>query len=144
MFIGVSFSAQIGTIPFTLIYFAKLSVVSILTNLFVIPISGIITAIAFVTIFLGSFSQSITIYFAASNNLLTFIMMEFIRYTGNLEISFLWIRNYTLYDSIVFYSVLTLFIYALSKFEKLLVKIIFSISCFAMLFYYSSFDDAKL
>lgn len=144
LFIGVSFSAQIGTIPFTLIYFAKLSVVSILTNLFVIPISGIITAIAFVTIFLGSFSQSITIYFAASNNLLTFIMMEFIRYTGNLEISFLWIRNYTLYDSIVFYSVLTLFIYALSKFEKLLVKIIFSISCFAMLFYYSSFDDAKL
>ena len=98
LFMAVSFSAQIGTIPFTLFYFAKLSVVSIVANLFVIPISGIITAIAFVTIFLGSISQSTAIYFAASNNLLTYLMMEFIRYMGTLEFSFLWIRNYSLYD----------------------------------------------
>jgi len=42
LFMGVSLSAQIGTIPFTLIYFSKLSVVSILANLFVIPISGVL------------------------------------------------------------------------------------------------------
>ena len=37
LFFGVSLSAQIGTLPFTLAYFSKLSVVALFANLIVIP-----------------------------------------------------------------------------------------------------------
>lgn len=144
LFMGVSLSAQIGTIPFTLIYFSKLSIISILTNLFVIPISGLITAIAFITIFLGYFSYTIAQYFAYANDLLTFIMMEFIRYTGTLGFSFLWIRNYSLYDSIVFYSLLTFILFSVNKIRGAALKISVVILSIATLIIYSSFDDKKL
>ncbi len=144
LFMGVSLSAQIGTIPFTLIYFAKLSVVSILANLFVIPISGIITAIAFITIFLGSFSYFLAQYFAYANDLLTLVMMEFIRYTGTLEFSFLWIRNYSLFDSIVFYLLLTFILVSIIRIQKTVIKISIVVLSFAVIILYSSFDDEKL
>ena len=144
LFMGVSLSAQIGTIPFTLIYFSKLSVISILTNLFVIPISGLITAIAFITIFLGYFSYTLAQYFAYTNNLLTFIMLEFIRYTGTLGFSFMWIRNYSLYDSIVFYSLLTFLLFSANKIRGAVLKLSVVILSFATLIVYSSFDDKKL
>ncbi len=45
LFTAVSFAAQIGTLPFTLMYFQKLSVISLLANLFVIPLIGIIVGL---------------------------------------------------------------------------------------------------
>jgi len=144
LFMGVSLSAQIGTIPFTLIYFSKLSVVSIFANLFVIPISGIITAIAFITIFLGSFSSWLAQFFAFANNLLTFIMMESIRFAGTLEFSFLWIRNYSLYDSIVFYILLGFLLLSISRIQKTVIIISIIIFSFTIIILYSSFDDKKL
>jgi len=144
LFMGVSFSAQIGTIPFTLVYFAKLSIVSIVANLFVIPISGIITAVAFISIFLGAISYSIASSFAYANNLLTFIMMEFIRYTGTLDFSFLWIRNYSMYDSIIFYFVLGFFLFAIHQIQHLSIKIVVVVISFAMILFYSSLDDEKI
>jgi len=144
LFMGVSLSAQIGTIPFTLIYFSKLSVVSIFANLFVIPISGIITAIAFITIFLGSFSSWLAQFFAFANNLLTFIMMESIRFAGTLEFSFLWIRNYSLYDSVVFYLLLGFLLLSISRIQKTVIKISSLVFTFLIIILYSSFDDNKL
>ena len=110
LFIGVSLSAQIGTLPFTLAYFSKLSVVALLANLLVIPTIGVIIGVAFITILIGLFSYGIAIYFAVANNLFSGWMIDFIRYTGRLDFSFLWIRNYSLYDAIIFYSGLTLII----------------------------------
>ncbi len=144
LFMGLSFSAQIGTIPFTLIYFSKLSIISIFANLFVIPISGIITAIAFLTIFLGAISYNLAFYFAYANNLLTLIMMEFIRFTGTLNFSFLWIRNYSLYDSIVFYSTLIILFIFLTKSYKLPVKITLIVAAIIGVIFISRLDDKSL
>ncbi len=144
LFMGVSLSAQLGTIPFTLIYFSKLSVVSIIANLFVIPISGIITAVAFITIFLGSFSSLLAEYFAYANNLLTYIMMESIRFAGTLEFSFLWIRNYSLYDSIVFYTLLTFLLLSIKRIQKTLIKVFIIVFTFIIIILYSSIDDKNL
>lgn len=143
LFMGVSLSAQLGTIPFTLIYFSKLSVVSIFANLFVIPISGIITAIAFITIFLGVFTSFLAQYFAYANNLLTFIMMESIRFAGTLEFSFLWIRNYSLYDSIIFYVLLTFLLLSLNRIHRSVIKISIIVLTLLLIILYSTFDDNK-
>lgn len=144
LFTAVSLSAQIGTIPFTLVYFSKLSVISIAANLFVIPISGLITAIAFITIFLGAISQNLAFYFASANNLLSFLMMDFIKYSGNLSFSFMWIRNYSIYDSVLYYLVLAFFIYSISKISKSYLKYVVAVFSFLMLMSFSSFDDSDL
>lgn len=144
LFTAVSLSAQIGTIPFTLVYFSKLSIISIAANLFVIPISGLITAIAFITIFLGAISQNLAIYFASANNLLSFLMMDFIKYSGNLSFSFMWIRNYSIYDSVLYYLVLAFFIYSISKISKSYLKYMLAVFSFLMLMSFSSFDDSEL
>ncbi|MDZ7623073.1 MAG: ComEC/Rec2 family competence protein [Ignavibacteriaceae bacterium] len=63
VFFGVSLSAQIGTLPFTLLYFNKFSVIALLTNLFVIPGIGFIIAAAIVTLFFSATIPFIAVYF---------------------------------------------------------------------------------
>lgn len=144
LFFGVSLSAQIGTLPFTLAYFSKLSVVALFANLIVIPTVGVIIGIAFITVFIGVISNSIAIYFAAANDLLSGWMIDFIKYTGQLDFSFLWIRNYSLYDSIVFYLGLALVLLVLRKISKVYIKIILVMILSATIIIYSQFDNKEL
>ena len=141
---AVSLSAQIGTIPFTLAYFSKLSIISLLTNLIVIPLVGVIIGISFITIILGLISYSIAIYFAAANDLITSLMFQFVNFTGQLKISFLWIRNYSLYDSIIFYSVIIILFITLSKIQKKYIKLIAILSSILLIIFLSGLDDKKL
>jgi competence protein ComEC len=144
LFISVSLSAQIGTLPFTLAYFSKLSVIALLTNLIVIPLVGVIIGIAFITLFIGIILPSIAFYFGAANDLITSGMIYFIKYTGQLDFAFLWIRNYSLYDSIIFYSIITFLFYSISKIQKIWFKFsLFLISIILVLFY-STFDDKQM
>ena len=144
LFSGVSVSAQIGTLPFTLAYFSKLSVVSLFANLFVIPVVGLIIAVAFITIFVGLFFYGLAIYFAAANDLISSWMIEFIRFTGNLDFSFLWIRDYSLYDAVIFYSGLVIIFLVLKKTRKPIVKLLLVAIIIISVFLYSRFDDTSL
>jgi competence protein ComEC len=144
LFMAVSLSAQIGTIPFTLAYFSKLSLISLLTNLIVIPLVGVIIGISFITVMVGFISYSIAIYFAAANDLITNLMFHFVNFTGQLKISFLWIRNYSLYDSIVFYAVIIILFILLSKIQKKYIKLIAIISSIFLIIFLSRLDDKKL
>ena len=144
LFCAVSLSAQIGTLPFTLAYFSKLSIIALFTNLLVIPAVGVIIGIAFITLFIGLISYPLAIFFAAGNDLISGLMIDFIRFTGKLDFSFLWIREYSLYDSIIFYAFAGFALYALNKIKKLYLKIfVCAVSSFAIIFY-SSFDDKTL
>ncbi len=144
LFFSVSLSAQIGTLPFTLAYFSKLSVVSLFANLLVIPAVGVIIGIAFITIFIGSFSYGIAIYFAAANDLFSSWMIAFIKYTGSLDYSFLWIRNYSLYDAIIFYAGLIWILLTLNSTSKSFLKISLILILISTIFVYSRFDDEEL
>ncbi len=144
LFIGVSLSAQIGTLPFTLAYFSKLSIIALFANLFVIPAVGVIIGIAFITVFVGLFLYSIAIYFAAANDLISGWMISFIKYTGSLDFSFLWIRNYTLYDAIIFYAGLGLILLVIQKTDKLYLKISLPIVLIFSMIIYSTFDNKEI
>jgi len=144
LFFGVSLSAQIGTLPFTLAYFSKLSVVALFANLIVIPTVGVIIGVAFITIFVGLFSYVIAIYFAAANDLFSDWMIEFIRFNGGLEFSFLWIRDYSLYDAIIFYAGLALVVFTIINIKKTFLKISLIIILVFSMFTYSKFDNEEL
>ncbi len=144
LFFGVSLSAQIGTIPFTLAYFSKLSLIALFANLIVIPVVGIIIGIAFMAIIIGGVSYGVAINFGAANNLISRWMIDFIKFTGSLDYSFLWIRNYSLYDAIVFYTTLIVSILFFKKVSRPNHKFaIFIIAIFIIIFF-SRLDNKQL
>ncbi|BDQ02072.1 DNA internalization-related competence protein ComEC/Rec2 [Ignavibacterium sp.] len=144
LFAGVSLSAQIGTLPFTLAYFNKLSVISLLSNLVVIPLAGIIVGLAIITLMIGSFIPSFAIYFAIVNNVITSLMMDLIRFTGSLDFAFIRINNFSLLDSIIFYLFIAILIYLFRISESIKIKLAVTLITFANIFVFTQFDDKKL
>ena len=144
LFFAVSFSAQIGTIPFTLIYFQKLSVISLLANLFVIPIIGVIVGLGVLTLVTASVSTVLALYFASANMLMTDILLSIVNYSGSLDFAFISIPNFSLIDGIVFYSFVAIAFYIIAKFTNRRA-IVFAIFLVVLnLFFYLQLDDREL
>ena len=141
---GISLSAQLGTLPFTLMYFNKFSIIALFTNLIVIPAIGIIIATAIVTLTLSSILTFIAIYFASANDLITKSVLNLIKFSGELSFSHVNIYSYTLSDLVIFYLLLAILLYYLPRFKNILAKFaLFSLVAInAILF--SSIDDINL
>ncbi len=130
LFISVSFTAQIGTLPFTLAFFHKLSIAALFANLFVIPLIGVIVALGILTTVIGVAPNIIAVIYAAANNLIIDILFSFVSYIGSLNYSYLNIINFTFYDSIIYYTVLIMLIYFFGKFVHLRAKLMLMLLLF--------------
>ncbi|MFZ1289168.1 MAG: DNA internalization-related competence protein ComEC/Rec2 [Melioribacteraceae bacterium] len=119
LFVSVSLAAQIGTLPFTIYHFNKLSIISLFANMFVIPMIGIIVAIAVLSILVSIFSLLFASIFAEANMFLISLTFYFVRILSNLDFSFINIFNFSLYDGIVFYVSLTLLFFISMKIKGL-------------------------
>ncbi|RCX16635.1 competence protein ComEC [Anaerobacterium chartisolvens] len=68
-------AAQAGVLPITAFYFNKVSVISIISNILVVPLTGIITVVGFITVLLGQISLALAELLGYFNcALLTFIL----------------------------------------------------------------------
>ncbi len=141
LFIGVSLCAQIGTMPFTLLYFGKLSLVSLFTNMIVIPVSGMVVGIGIFTLMLNTVLPVLAFYFASANDLLTSLMFYIIKVTGRFEYAFVWIRNFSIPDSIIFYSLLIILLYSIMNFKSRIAKFLIFILASLNLLIFCSLDD---
>jgi competence protein ComEC len=144
LFFAVSFSAQIGTLPFTLLYFNKFSVIALFANLIVIPAIGFIIAAAITTLVFSAILPFVTIYLAAANDLFTSAILSIIKLSGDLSFSYLSITNYSLTDLIIFYLMLIFLLYFLPRFNSMKSKMVLLILVLANTFIYSSIDDEDL
>ncbi len=144
LFWGVSLSAQIGTLPFTLLYFNKYSVIALLTNLIVIPSIGFIIAGAIVTLFFSATIPFIAVYFASANDLFSGWILSIIKYSGNLSYSYISVTNYSIIDLILFYFMLTLLLFLLPRFVSIKSKLILFILIVANTILFSSLDNTNL
>ncbi len=144
LFMGVSLSAQLGTLPLTLMYFGKLSLVSLLTNLIVIPLAGVIVGIAIFTLVLSLFISSAAIIYSSANNILVYILFKIISFAGTFQYSYLPIRNFTVYDSLIFYAALILIILFLLNFKSLKSKLVASIVVILIAVVFGSLDNKNL
>ena len=144
LFMAVSFAAQIGTLPFTLIYFGKLSVIALAANLIVIPTIGIILSLSVVTLIIGSIFPAIALYYAATNDMITWLMLNLINLTGELSFSHFTIKGYSIYDSVVFYFFLGLFIYFIGRFKTKLAIVVLLLLTISNVFLFSFLDDEEL
>jgi len=144
LFAGVSFSAQIGTLPFTLLYFNKFSVIALFTNLFVIPGIGIIVATSIVTLVISTFLPVVAIYFASANDLITKWILNLIKFSSELSFSHINIYNYSLIDLLIFYLLLAVLLYYLPRFKNMFTKIVLLVLIVLNGFLLSSIDDVEL
>ena len=141
---AVSLSVEIGTLPITAAYFRKLSVIAPVVNLIVIPLIGLILLTAICTLMISAAFPFIASIYAAANDFFTFVLFRFIKTCGNLEYSFVWIRNFLLYDALVFYSLLILFICFFPKFRSVSAKLCLLSLAAANFFIFSSLNDKEL
>ena len=144
LFMGVSFSAQLGTFPFTLIYFGKISVIALFTNLLVIPAIGVIIGIAFFTLIIGLISPFIATYYAIANELITSLLFKLIAFTGDLSFSHIVLRAYSFLDALIFYFFLILVVYYLPRFRSVIAAVIIIFLSIANIYFISSIDDEEL
>ena len=76
---AVSLAAQLGTIPFTAYYFGKVSLISLVANLFVVPLVGVIVTIGLTGALLGVVSMWIASVFSEANNLLAWFTLTLVK-----------------------------------------------------------------
>jgi competence protein ComEC len=141
LFIAFSFSAQLGTLPLTLFYFNKFSIIALLTNLLVIPFIGVIIGVALFTLIISTVLPIIAFYYAAANDLITKGVLEVIRFSGSLEFSHVVINQYSIADVILFYSFLALMLYSFFRFKKFISKLVLILLIIFNVLLYSSLDD---
>ncbi|MBN1299669.1 MAG: DNA internalization-related competence protein ComEC/Rec2 [Melioribacteraceae bacterium] len=114
VFFAVSFSAQLGTLPFTLTYFHKLSIIAILANLVVIPLIGIIVPLAITSIFFASTLGFPAQYYAAVTDFCSGILFEIVDAAGSWDYSFILIPQFSMVDGAIYFTAL-FFILLLKK-----------------------------
>jgi competence protein ComEC len=144
LFIAVSFSAQVGTFPFTLLYFNKFSTIALLTNLLVIPAIGFIIGIALFTLAISIVFPFIAAYYASANDLITKFILEVIHFTGRLDFSHVVVNQYSITDLIIFYFFITVFLTSIFYFKKFIPKLILTVLIVFNIFIFSSLDDEEL
>ncbi len=141
LFFAVSLSAQLGTLPFTLTYFHKLSVIALLSNLLVIPLIGFILSTAIASLIFSVISMWLGEVISKTNEVSIDLLYRFVKFTGSLDFSFFYIPAFSIYDGLLFYFCLFGFVYGLKNLSSPKLKVIY-ISLLALIFlvYYGKED----
>lgn len=100
---AVSVAAQIGTLPFSAFYFGRVSLVAIMANLVVVPLSGINTLLGFATIVSSAFSTQIAACYAALNDLLVSFLLRFVLWSSQLPMASLEVSGYGAFSACFYY-----------------------------------------
>jgi competence protein ComEC len=139
----ISFSAQLGTIPLTMTYFGKLSLISILANLIVIPAVGIIIAIEIVTLIFNLFLPQIAIVYGWANDLIVHYILKLINFSGHLSFSHLNIASFSIYDAFIFYALLAVVLFSLKRISSRLAFAGILILSVLNFYIFSSIDNKQ-
>jgi competence protein ComEC len=85
---AVSLAAQLGTVPFTAYYFGRISIISLVANIPVVPISGLNTFIGAAEIMVYPISPWIAKLYAAANDFLVWFLLGFVQQAANLPFAY--------------------------------------------------------
>lgn len=93
--LALSLAAQLGTIPFTAYYFGRVSVVSLVANLVVVPLVGFNTMLGFITIAVSFVSPWVAGCYAVSNNMLVTALLSCVRIASKVPLAYVETANLT-------------------------------------------------
>jgi competence protein ComEC len=101
--IAVSLAASIGTLPFTSIYFGKITLIGIVANMIIVPLSNIILALGMLTVAVSYISAWIASLYAEATSFLTWLLLRLVELFGNLPFSYI-DSHFTFWSSVAFYA----------------------------------------
>jgi competence protein ComEC len=85
---AVSVAAQLGTLPFTAYYFGRVSLISVLANLIVVPVSGLNTLLGFGTLGATYISGWCASCYAALNDLFVSLLLKFVMWSASVPFAY--------------------------------------------------------
>jgi len=101
--LAVSTAAWIGIFPLSAYFFTKVSMISIISNIFIIPLTGVAVILGFITFFIGLISISLASMIASINylilNLITLIAKSF----SSLPFAFIYVAQPSIIVIILYY-----------------------------------------
>lgn len=107
LFLG-TLAAQAGTLPVTAIMFKKISIVSLVSNLFAIPLSNISLAIGFIMVLVSPLTGWLASVFGAVNSMLLYLQISLIEFCAKLDFAFVQTYFVDWMMFIVYYIILVL------------------------------------
>lgn len=102
---AVSIAAQLGTIPFTAYFFGRVSLISVLANLVVVPVSGLNTLLGFATLGATFISGWCASCYAALNDLLVSLLLEFVMWSASVPFAYVETLGIGAIAAITYYAV---------------------------------------
>lgn len=121
----LTIAATIGTVPLSVFYFERVSVVSVLANLLIVPLSGIFTSMTFTFLVFGLFSSALASAYGAVTQIIGFMILRLNSIIGSWSVSIIRID-----DSVMLFSALYfLWLAAVFLFGKksVLKKLVFAV-----------------
>lgn len=101
--LAVSTAAWVGIFPLSAYFFSKVSIISIVSNIFIIPLTGIAIILGFITFFIGAASISLAGIIANINylvlNLITVIAKSF----SSLPFAFIYVAQPSIMVIVLYY-----------------------------------------
>ncbi len=136
----VSVAAQIGTLPLSLFYFGKLSVIGLLANIIIVPLSGIIISIGIFTLILAPVWNWGALCYAAVNDYLIFAVLWLVKVMGDWKYSFIAINQFNLTGLISTFFFIGFLILTYKYIQSKIAKVLIILLVTANIFVFSSID----
>lgn len=127
--IGVTVSAQIMLLPIMAYYFNTISVLSLVTNFLVVPISGFLTILGFITVIVGEFSLNLASIIAYAIYAVISVIFKIASFFGSISWANLLIPTPKVW-MIFFYYIIIFSFLKMKRKRKLISSLVILISCF--------------
>ncbi|MEO6694501.1 MAG: DNA internalization-related competence protein ComEC/Rec2 [Ignavibacteria bacterium] len=129
-------AAQIGTLPITVNYFGKISFISLLANIVVVPIANLSLAIGFFQILVAIISPLLSNLISETNNVILSAQLLFINWCASLRFAYINVPDFNLLNVSAYYIVIV-FIVTINNKNQILFRTVLSFLILAALFLYS-------
>jgi competence protein ComEC len=144
---AVSLAAQIGTIPFTAHYFGRVSIVSLLANLVVVPLAGFNVTIGFASVLVSIFSGWAGSAINEVNALLIWFVLKFVMLANAVPYASILTPVFGLRET-MFYGAAIAFLFSLGNVKRarriLLVATGMAVLCFCEQAFFPRSDFGRL
>jgi len=116
--LAVSTAAWVGIFPLSAYFFSKVSIISIVSNIFIIPLTGIAVILGFITFFIGLVSISLAGIIANINYLLLNLITLIAKSFSSLPFAFIYVAQPSIMVIVLYY--LTVFFIIEIFYKKIL------------------------
>ncbi|MHC1736686.1 MAG: DNA internalization-related competence protein ComEC/Rec2 [Ignavibacteriaceae bacterium] len=147
---AVSFSAQTGTLPLIILYFGKLSIISLAANLIVIPMTGVIIGIGILLIPVSAVSSYFAALTGSAADGMIRLLFDIVAYSSSFSFASVNIAGYNILSLLIFYFFIFLLFRHLKDFSGRIPKIILTIFVIVNIYLFTGivktkfFDEGKL